>query len=161
MEKSYDKSLWPKEKKKKPNSIKTDDMGFAYSETGSFWDIDDEYFNKEGYDVHGGYYTKEKEYIYGPDWLSDLACYEDEKEKYINSNPLLEDLDDEEDILPNIKGLTVEEMRELEGDDLGDFGGDGPDDFDFEKALKEAEKYKTTLSSGKPSHGNKKKSKKK
>lgn len=102
----YDKSLRPTERKPKPKNLKTDEMGFSYTPNGSFYDMDDEYFNKAGFDIHGGWYTKEKEYIYGPDWLSDLGCYEDEKEKYININPL-EDINDDNDCEDENNDLEV------------------------------------------------------
>lgn len=78
------KKNWPIERKTKPKNLNTDELGFSYTPEGSFYDPDDEYFNRYGFDIHGGWYSKQKEYIPGPDWLSDLGCYEDEREKYLN-----------------------------------------------------------------------------
>ena len=55
-----------------------DDEGFFITPNGSFWDPDGVYFNKEGYDKHGGYYDDNDEYIPGKDWNEKYACYEDE-----------------------------------------------------------------------------------
>ena len=42
-----------------------DKDGFFVTPNGSFWDPDGVYFNKEGYDKHGGRYDSEGEYIPG------------------------------------------------------------------------------------------------
>ena len=60
---AINKSLWPIERRPIPKGLKQDDLGFSYTPNGSFFDADGEYFNKNGFDVHGGWYTKEKEYI--------------------------------------------------------------------------------------------------
>jgi len=127
----YDPSLWPKERKLKSTEGKLDELGFFYTPNGSFYDYDNEYFNKNGYDIHGGFYTDNKEYINGPDWNSELGCYEDEKDKYLNIN-----LDDELD-------AEDEDGFIEEGDNFDDF--DDGIDFDYEKAMKEAEKFKADL----------------
>ena len=75
---------------------KLDDLGFFRTPNGSFWDPDEEYFNKDGYDIHGGSYSKDIEYVPGPDWLSELGCYPEDKEKYMNMD--LNEVYDEEDI---------------------------------------------------------------
>ena len=97
-------------------------------------------------DIHGGWYTKEKEYIYGPDWLSDLGCYEDEKEKYKGRNPLDDDLDNDDydmdignvgnidNLDDNFKGVTIK-------------GGE-EDDFDYNKMMEEALKMKKDMNLG-------------
>ena len=132
--KKYDPSLWPKERKPKPLDGKADDLGFINTPNGSFYDFDGEYFNKNGFDIHGGWYTKNKEYIYGPDWLSELGCYEDEKEKYLNNNNNGFELDDEEE----------DDFLGEEGDFAED---DNNEEFDYEKIMKEAELYKQQLNS--------------
>ena len=73
---------------------KLDDLGFFRTPNGSFWDPDEEYFNKHGLDIHGGSYSKDTEYVPGPDWLSELGCYPEDKDKYMNVD--LEEYDDEE-----------------------------------------------------------------
>lgn len=141
---TYDEKKWPKERKIKPKGLKQDTYGFSYTPNGSFYDMDDEYFNKNGFDVHGGFYTSDKEYIYGPEWISELGCYEDEKEKYLNYDPN-EIEDDDEDIPMGGDGL---DMNEDNLDELNaEFDQFGVEEgvFDYEVMLKEAEKYKLDL----------------
>ncbi len=83
-----------------PNG-KLDELGFYRSPSGSFWDPDNEYFNREGFDTHGGFYTENMEYIEGPSFIPELGCYEDEKENYMNINweeELYDDLPEEGEI---------------------------------------------------------------
>jgi hypothetical protein len=85
-------------------------MAFCRTPNGSFWDYDDEYFNRFGYDIHGGSYNKDLEYIPGPTWLTDLGCYPEDEEKYrnIDLNKLEDDL--------------LFDGEQMEGDDFkGDF----------------------------------------
>ena len=111
-------------------------MGFFRTPNGSFWDQDDEYFNKEGFDINGGYYIKEIEYIPGPNWLDDLGCYEKDKEKYMNLD--LDKLDDEnfyEEENINEDGKYEEDIFK------GDFEGEDDyfNDEDFKKYVKDGE----------------------
>ena len=62
-----------------------DPYGFYYTPSGSFWDPDGISFNAEGYDAHGGFYDEKLEYVPGPGWISELLCYEDEKDSVLNS----------------------------------------------------------------------------
>ena len=56
-----------------------DDEGFFTTPNGSFWDPDGVYFNREGYDKHGGYYDDATdEYIPGKGWDEQNNCYKDE-----------------------------------------------------------------------------------
>ena len=55
-----------------------DDEGFFNTPNGSFWDPDGVYFNKEGYDKHGGYYDENQEYVPGHGWDEVNNCYKDE-----------------------------------------------------------------------------------
>jgi hypothetical protein len=90
--------LIPSEQREKPKTGGVlDDQGFYRTPDGSFWDYDDEYFNKCGFDIHGGYYNKEMEYMPGPTWLSNLGCYPEEADKYknIDLNKLEDDMFDE------------------------------------------------------------------
>ena len=57
-----------------------DDEGFFITPNGSFWDPDGVYFNKKGYDKHGGHYDLIYEYIPGEGWVEEHNCYEDELE---------------------------------------------------------------------------------
>ena len=57
-----------------------DEDGFFITPNGSFWDPDEVYFNREGYDKHGGRYNDDGEYIPGKGWDNENNCYESEKE---------------------------------------------------------------------------------
>ena len=48
--------------------------------TIGFWDADGFYFNKDGFDKHGGYYDDEFNYIHGEGWDEKRKCYNDEDE---------------------------------------------------------------------------------
>lgn len=63
-----------------------DDNGFYTTPNGSFWDPDGVYFNREGYDKHGGYYDDNLEYHPGEGWIEELMCYEDEKDNVIKQS---------------------------------------------------------------------------
>ena len=83
-----------------------DEEGFFNTPNGSFWDPDGVYFNRHGYDKHGGYYNKQQEYILGPGWNEENNYYKDE----IN-----DDYDDEY------------------GSDHDDYEDDGFDKFDLDQ----------------------------
>lgn len=74
---------------------KEDSCGFFRTPNGSFWDMDGEYFNRHGFDIHGGCYKDRVDYIPGKDWIEDLGCYPDEKEKYMMEDNFEDDIDDE------------------------------------------------------------------
>ena len=74
-----------------------DDRGFYTTPNGSFWDENETYFNRLGFDKHNGYYDKYGLYQPGNNYNYDLNCYEDEIDKNlikdfkeINSNNLIE-----------------------------------------------------------------------
>ena len=98
----------PKERRirTKETEGKLDDYGFFHTPNGSFWDMDGEYFNHYGFDIHGGKYVNELDYIPGPTWIEDLGCYPEDEEKYKQ-----EDIDnyDEEDM-----DLDLPEGKEIE-----------------------------------------------
>ena len=103
----------PKERRlRKTDTLgKLDSLEFFRTPNGSFWDPDGEYFNRHGYDINGGHYSKEIEYIPGPEWLSEYGCYPDEKDKYTNV-------------------LNEEDLYDENEDDLPDeFKGDFEDDY--------------------------------
>ena len=53
--------------------------GFFNTPNGSFWDPDGVYFNRDGYDKHGGYYDDQtQEYVPGNGWDEINNCYNDE-----------------------------------------------------------------------------------
>ena len=69
-----------------------DDEGFFTTPNGSFWDPDGVYFNREGYDKHGGYYDDNDEYIPGKGWNEVNNCYEDElPDEYASDHDLGEE----------------------------------------------------------------------
>ena len=98
-----------------------DNDGFFITPNGSFWDPDYVYFNREGFDKHGGRYDEKGEYVPGKGWDEELNCYESEKEENSNDD---DNIDDDIDDGNNIdQGYTEEEMMaELaqfdDGDDL-------------------------------------------
>ena len=59
-----------------------DELDFFTTPNGSFWDPDYVYFNREGYDRHGGYYL----YIPGENWDEKNQCYFDEIEDSFESD---------------------------------------------------------------------------
>ena len=73
---------------------KLDEDGFFITPNGSFWDQDYVYFNREGFDKHGGRYDENGEYIPGEGWDDNLNCYESEKEDYNNEKDDDNDLDE-------------------------------------------------------------------
>ena len=97
----------PKERRKraKETEAKFDDDGFFTTPNGSFWDMDGEYFNRYGYDIHGGKYIDKLDYIPGPTWIEELGCYPEDKDKYLKEEDLNEDDEDMKDIdMDNIEG---------------------------------------------------------
>ena len=100
-----------------------DEDGFFNTPNGSFWDPDGVYFNREGYDKHGGYYDeKTQEYIPGKGWDEVNYCYKDEyndeyDDEYGSDHDYLED-DGYGDIdLDNIQDeekLLVKNMKDIE-----------------------------------------------
>ena len=97
----------PKERRKRAKETegKFDDDGFFTTPNGSFWDMDGEYFNRYGYDIHGGKYIDKLDYIPGPTWIEELGCYPEDKDKYLKEEDLNEDDEDMKDIdLDNIEG---------------------------------------------------------
>ena len=71
-----------------------DDEGFFNTPNGSFWDPDGVYFNREGYDKHGGYYDDNNEYVPGNGWDEENNCYKDE----LHEDEFASDHDPDEEI---------------------------------------------------------------
>ena len=71
-----------------------DEDGFFITPNGSFWDPDYVYFNREGFDKHGGRYDENGEYIPGKGWDKENNCYESEKEDF-------DEYDDEDEEMYN------------------------------------------------------------
>lgn len=55
-----------------------DGKGFYCTPEGSFWDENGVYFNRDGLDIHGGFYDEYCIYNPGPGWNEEFGCYEDE-----------------------------------------------------------------------------------
>ena len=91
---------------------KLDEDGFFITPNGSFWDQDYVYFNREGFDKHGGRYDENGEYVPGKGWDDNLNCYESEKDNY----------DDEKEENEFDEGYTEEammkELAQFDDDDL-------------------------------------------
>ena len=87
-----------------------DDDGFFITPNGSFWDPDYVYFNREGFDKHGGRYDEKGEYIPGEGWDDNLNCYESEKEESLNDDDDDDDDDDKEEGNNIDCGYTEEAM---------------------------------------------------
>ena len=107
----------PKERRirTKETEGKFDDNGFFRTPNGSFWDMDGEYFNHHGFDIHGGKYVDQLDYIPGPTWIEELGCYPEDEEKYKNEdiNHIIDnDLDKfegEDEINKNFEKLGINE----------------------------------------------------
>ena len=74
-----------------------DEQGFFVTPNGSFWDPDGVYFNREGFDKHGGYYDDNNEYQPGEGWDDANNCYFDEINDYEYDDDYGSDHDYEED----------------------------------------------------------------
>ena len=75
-----------------------DEFGFFNTPNGSFWDPDGVYFNRDGFDKHGGYYDDNNEYVPGEGWDEANNCYKDEINDYDDyDDEYGSDHDDEED----------------------------------------------------------------
>ena len=57
-----------------------DDRGFYTSPNGSFWDDDHTYFNRLGFDRHGGSYDQYGIYQPGPGYDEKTGLYKDQQE---------------------------------------------------------------------------------
>lgn len=111
--------LIPKERRKKTPETKgtLDNDGFFRTPNGSFWDCDGEYFNRNGFDIHGGSYANVLDYIPGPTWIEELGCYPEDKDKYLNED--FDKFDDEEEGDPELDlgegepDISVEDYKKL------------------------------------------------
>ena len=108
----------PKERRIKTKDTKGeyDEDGFFTTPNGSFWDMDGEYFNRYGFDIHGGKYIDKLDYIPGPTWIEELGCYPEDKDKYIKEEVLndeIEDLKDLKDLEMFEEGEVIKEMDKL------------------------------------------------
>ena len=120
----------PKERRKRTKETegKFDNDGFFRTPNGSFWDMDGEYFNHYGYDIHGGKYLDGLDYIPGPSWIEEIGCYPEDEEKYKK-----EDID--EDI--NEKDLDILEGEGMvEEIDINNFKKLGINEEDMKECFK-------------------------
>ena len=85
-----------------------DDRGFYTSPNGSFWDDDQTYFNRLGFDRHGGSYDKYGIYQPGPGYDEKTGLYKDQEELIVSPEEI--------DAQKNIKN-TIEKLREQEKKD--------------------------------------------
>ncbi len=106
----------PKERRKRTKETegKFDDDGFFTTPNGSFWDMDGEYFNRYGYDIHGGKYIDKLDYIPGPTWIEELGCYPEDKDKYLKDEDLNDDMDMEQfegdgDLINDMNMLNIKD----------------------------------------------------
>jgi hypothetical protein len=116
----------PKERRKRTKETegKLDDDGYFYTPNGSFWDMDGEYFNRHGFDIHGGKYVNKLDYIPGPTWIAELGCYPEDEEQYKKGDiddDDIEDLDEKDlEILEGeVKGINISDNVDV---DLGALG---------------------------------------
>ena len=107
-----------------------DEDGFFITPNGSFWDPDGVYFNRQGYDKHGGYYDDSNgEYVPGKGWDHVNNCYYDddddfyedeEEEGHYGYNDDDDLLDEEIPITGDIEKIhiTKEELEAIGGKPL-------------------------------------------
>ena len=94
-----------------------DDQGFFNTPNGSFWDPDGVYFNREGFDKHGGYYDDNNEYIPGKGWDEENNCYKDELEdEFASDHDPNEEEDDGFGEVDMEKIQDEEKLIKVEGD---------------------------------------------
>ena len=111
----------PKERRNRTKETKgkLDEDGFFTTPNGSFWDMDGEYFNRYGFDIHGGKYIDKLDYIPGPTWIEELGCYPEDKDKYEKEEDLDEmemEMGDCQDIYPDEKNDDL--INKIENLDL-------------------------------------------
>ena len=90
----------PKERRIKTKDTKGeyDEDGFFTTPNGSFWDMDGEYFNRFGFDIHGGKYIDKLDYIPGPTWIEELGCYPEDRDKYKKEEDINDEMEDDKDL---------------------------------------------------------------
>ena len=104
-----------------------DEDGFFTTPNGSFWDMDGEYFNHFGYDIHGGKYIDKLDYIPGPTWIEELGCYPEDKDKYQKEDLNDIDMDDcndfekDEDLNKEMENLDIKNDNNEKDIDINDF----------------------------------------
>ena len=101
--------------KNKDTKGELDEDGFFRTPNGSFWDCDGEYFNRNGYDIHGGSYSNILDYVPGPTWIDELGCYPEEKEKYMKDDfdNDFEEGDADLDLKEGEEDICVEDYKKL------------------------------------------------
>ena len=95
-----------------------DEDGFFTTPNGSFWDPDYVYFNREGYDKHGGYYDENDIYVPGKSWDEENHCYSDEIEDSFES------CSEEFFVTKNYNDDILEKQIEEEGEEEGEMDED-------------------------------------
>ena len=141
----------PKERRirTKETEGKLDEDGFFRTPNGSFWDMDGEYFNHHGFDIHGGKYVDKLDYIPGPTWIEELGCYPEDEDKYKNEdiNDIidheLDKFEGEEEINNNFEklGIDEEEFKDFNKNDIEIKKGDKKDKKSKNKKKKKEESF--------------------
>ena len=85
-----------------------DDRGFYTTPNGSFWDDEHTYFNRLGFDRHGGTYDKYGIYQPGAGYDENTGLYNDQKE-FMAGNEM-------KDVQKNIE-LSISKLKEQEKKD--------------------------------------------
>ena len=119
----------PKERRIRTKETKGefDEDGFFTTPNGSFWDMDGEYFNHFGYDIHGGKYIDKLDYIPGPTWIEELGCYPEDKDKYQKEDLNDIDMDDcndfekDEDLNNQMENLDIKNDKNEKDIDINIF----------------------------------------
>ena len=88
-----------------------DEEGFFITPDGSFWDPDGVYFNREGYDKHGGYYDDNDEYVPGKGWDEENNCYKDELN---DEDEILSDDEQEDDQNDGFEQIDINKIQDEE-----------------------------------------------
>ena len=133
----------PKERRVKTKDTKGeyDEDGFFTTPNGSFWDMDGEYFNRYGFDIHGGKYVDKLDYIPGPNWIEELGCYPEDKDKYQKEEDINDEMEDDKD-LEMLEG-DEELIKEIDKINIKDDINDkNIDDDKYKKDNKKNEKKK-------------------
>ncbi len=90
---------------------KYDQNGFYSTPNGSFWDPDGVYFNREGFDNHGGFYDQFLEYHPGAGWIDDLMCYEDQKHEVIGQSRR-RGRNDDDDLFDECDDIDIDNLED-------------------------------------------------
>lgn len=91
-----------------------DMRGFYSTPNGSFWDDEGLYFNRLGFDKHGGSYDKYGVYLPGKGWNEDLNCYENEIDKESLQEPICSQ------VIDNVRDELMDEFNKMSENELNE-----------------------------------------